>query len=100
MLACCSLILFCFLQVDGTIIAKSDITICENTVKDPMNILYNKRCEKKLVVLAEVSSGQVLIELIIRTSQPTDQITNRRTNKKTKQPTNKQTNLTNKSTNK
>jgi hypothetical protein len=57
--ACTSLILFCCWQVDGTIIAKSDVTICENTAKDPLNVLYNKRCEKKMVVLAEVTSGQV-----------------------------------------
>ena len=83
-LVCSSLILFCFLQVDGTIISKSDITICENTAKDPLNILYNKRCEKKLVVLAEVSGGQV-IDL-------TNQLTNRPTNRLTNQLTNKPTN--------
>ena len=59
-LACVSFILFFSWQVDGTIIAKSDITICENSAKDPLNVLYNKRCEKKMVVLAEVTSGQVL----------------------------------------
>jgi hypothetical protein len=58
-LACISLAFFHSWQVGGTIIAKSDITICENTAKDPLNVLYNKRCEKKMVVLAEVTSGQV-----------------------------------------
>ena len=41
------------------IIAKSHITVCENTDKDPINVVYNKRCEKKLVVIARVNSGQV-----------------------------------------
>ena len=60
-----SLTLFCFWPLEGAIITKSDITICENTAKDPLNVLYNKRCEKKLVVLAEVSSGQVILWTII-----------------------------------
>lgn len=44
---------------DCLIIAKSHITICENTEKDPLNVVYNKKCEKKLVVVARVNSGQV-----------------------------------------
>lgn len=51
---------FIFLRwINGTIIAKSDITLCENTAKDPLNVLHNKRCEKKMVVLAEVTGGKV-----------------------------------------
>lgn len=43
------------------LIAKSSITICENTGggDDPMSVVYEKACEKKLIVTMSVRSGQV-----------------------------------------
>ena len=45
----------------GDLIAKSSITICENTggSDDPMSVVYEKACEKKLIVTMSVRSGQV-----------------------------------------
>lgn len=42
------------------LIAKSSITICENTGggDDPMSVVYEKACEKKLIVTMSVRSGQ------------------------------------------
>lgn len=48
--------------VNADLIAKSSITICENTGgpgDDPMSVVYEKACEKKLIVTMTVRSGQV-----------------------------------------
>ena len=47
--------------VNADLIAKSSITICENTGggDDPMSVVYEKACEKKLIVTMSVRSGQV-----------------------------------------
>ena len=46
---------------NADLIAKSSITICENTGggDDPMSVVYDKACEKKLIVTMSVRSGQV-----------------------------------------
>lgn len=43
------------------IIAKSRITLCENTGKgeDPYNVVMGKNCEKKMIVSMSVYGGQV-----------------------------------------
>ena len=55
------LLLFCSQPTSGDLIAKSSITICENTggADDPMSVVYEKSCEKKLIVTMSVRSGQV-----------------------------------------
>ena len=55
------LLLFCSRPTGGDLIAKSSITICENTggADDPMSVVYEKACEKKLIVTMSVRSGQV-----------------------------------------
>ena len=48
--------------VNADLIAKSSITICENTGgadDNPMSVVYEKACEKKLIVTMSVRSGQV-----------------------------------------
>lgn len=47
--------------INADLIAKSSITICENTGDgdDPMSVVYEKACEKKLIVTMSVRSGQV-----------------------------------------
>ena len=47
--------------INTDLIAKSSITICENTGggDDPMSVVYEKACEKKLIVTMSVRSGQV-----------------------------------------
>ena len=51
----------CTRLASGDLIAKSSITICENTGggDDPMSVVYEKACEKKLIVTMSVRSGQV-----------------------------------------
>ena len=51
----------CTRLANGDLIAKSSITICENTGggDDPMSVVYEKACEKKLIVTMSVRSGQV-----------------------------------------
>lgn len=46
---------------NADLIAKSSITICENTGggDGPMSVVYEKACEKKLIVTMSVRSGQV-----------------------------------------
>lgn len=56
------LLLACSPPSCGDLIAKSSITICENTGSsggDPMSVVYEKACEKKLIVTMSVRSGQV-----------------------------------------
>ena len=55
------LLLACSRSTRGDLIAKSSITICENTGggDDPMSVVYEKACEKKLIVTMTVRSGQV-----------------------------------------
>ena len=56
------LLLLAFVRpTSGDLIAKSSITICENTGggEDPMSVVYEKACEKKLIVTMTVRSGQV-----------------------------------------
>lgn len=55
------LLLACSPPTREDLIAKSSITICENTGggDDPMSVVYEKACEKKLIVTMSVRSGQV-----------------------------------------
>ena len=57
------LFLFALERTRGDLIAKSSITICENTGGDenPMSVVYEKACEKKLIVTMSVRSGQVRV---------------------------------------
>ena len=55
------LLLACSPPTRQDLIAKSSITICENTGggDNPMSVVYEKACEKKLIVTMSVRSGQV-----------------------------------------
>ena len=49
-----------FFDCDGTIIAKSKITMCvQDDIKDPFNVVEGKKCQKKLVVTKAVTTGEV-----------------------------------------
>ena len=50
-----------FRLTHSDIIAKSRITLCENTGKgeDPYNVVMGKNCEKKMIVSMSVYGGQV-----------------------------------------
>ena len=51
----------CFIRVSngGTIIAMSDLTICDTNGKNPHNVVNNKSCQKKLIITQSVLSSQV-----------------------------------------
>ena len=64
------LLLACSPPSRADLIAKSSITICENTGSsggDPMSVVYEKACEKKLIVTMSVRSGQVRSLLFLAT---------------------------------
>ncbi|XP_068682010.1 hapless 2-like isoform X1 [Montipora foliosa] len=58
--------LACLPSSHADLIAKSSITICENTgsADDPMSVVYEKACEKKLIVTMSVRSGQNGTEML------------------------------------
>jgi hypothetical protein len=43
----------------GMLIAKSDLTLCDNVGLNPHNVVDNKSCQKKLIIAQAVRSGQV-----------------------------------------
>ena len=61
------LLLACSPPTSEDLIAKSSITICENTGggDEPMSVVYEKACEKKLIVTMSVRSGQVRYSVFV-----------------------------------
>jgi septum formation inhibitor MinC len=45
--------------VNGTLISKSDLTVCDSVGQNPHNVVDNKSCQKKLIIAQAVRSGQV-----------------------------------------
>ena len=45
--------------VNGMLIAKSGLTLCDSVGKNPHNVVDNRSCQKKLIIAQAVRSGQV-----------------------------------------
>ena len=49
---------------NGTLISKSDLTVCDSVGQNPHNVVDDKSCQKKLIIAQAVRSGQVSNESI------------------------------------
>ena len=44
---------------NGTLISKSDLTVCDSVGQNPHNVVDDKSCQKKLIIAQAIRSGQV-----------------------------------------